>query len=202
MCPPPNNPTAHLHREWETLFSNAFSTNKQQQYPPPVDIDLVPNELRGDAMYATFEGLPVWSNNVNTLSLSDDLADLHELCGHFKNNNIGIAALQEINIDLTQAKIYKRVKAVFEQHFHKRCILICSTTSIRSETSWKPGSTLLVIMPQWAPYVVGQNHDELGRWCSATLQVKDQRQMVFYSFYNCCKNKITNAGLHTIYAQQ
>jgi hypothetical protein len=135
MCPPPDTPPAHLRREWETLFSNAFSTTKQQQCPPPVDIDLVPNELCGDALDATFEGLHVWSNNVNTLSLRDDLADLHELCGHFKNNNIGIAALQEINIDLTQAKIYKRVKAVFEQHFHKRCILICSTLNIRSTTS-------------------------------------------------------------------
>jgi hypothetical protein len=38
----------------------------------------------------------------------------------------------------------------------------------------------LVIMPQWSPYVVSCNRDELGRWCSATLlQVKDQRQMDF-----------------------
>jgi hypothetical protein len=35
-----------------------------------------------------------------------------------------------------------------------------------------------------------------------TLQVKAQREIVFYSFYNCCKTQIQNAGLHTIFAQQ
>jgi hypothetical protein len=128
-----------------------------------VDIDLIPNDICGDAMDASFKGLHVWSNNINTLSLTDDLADLHELCGYFKTHNIGIAAFQEVNIDMTQAKIFKRVKAVFDQHFQKRCILICSTTSIRSETSWKPGSILLVVMSQWAPYVGSRNRDELGR---------------------------------------
>jgi hypothetical protein len=90
---------------------------------------------------------------------------------------------------------------VFNEHFDKQCILVCSLTRIRSATTWKPGSTLLVIFPKWTPYVVARHKDELGRWCSITLQVKDNRKLVVYSFYNCCKTKIKQAGIHTIFAQ-
>jgi hypothetical protein len=150
---PPPPPTSSLRTDWASLFENAFSPNQrhlQQQPPAPDD---APNEACGDKMDPNFDGLHVWTNNVNTLSLSNDLADLHELCIHFKTYNIGIAALQEINLDLTQTRIYKKIKAVFDEHFNRQCTLICSSTPIRAETSWKPGSTMLVIMPQWTPYV-------------------------------------------------
>jgi hypothetical protein len=71
-----------------------------------------------------------------------------------------------------------------------------------TETEWKPGSTLIVVFPTWAPYVIHKSRDELGRWCSVTLQVKERRQISFYSFYNCCKTRIEQSGIHTIYAQQ
>jgi hypothetical protein len=203
MCPLAAAPRGHLRQEWESIFANAFSaTTNHQQCLSPLDIDLVENKVCGNALDPHFDGLHVWSNNVNTLSLSNNLADLHKLCCHFRTHNIDIAALQEVNIDLTQAKIFQKVKAVFDQHFNKQCILVCSTTNIWSETNWKPGSTLIVVMPQWAPYVMEKHRDKLGRWRSVTLQAKDHRQLFFYSFYNVCKNKIANAGRHTIYAQQ
>jgi hypothetical protein len=59
-----------------------------------------------------------------------------------------------------------------------------------------------VILPNWAPYVVARSRDDLGRWCSVTLQAKSQRQVIFYSFYNCCNSTIANSGIHTIFAQQ
>jgi hypothetical protein len=136
------------------------------------------------------------------LSLTNDLADLHELCRQFKAQNIGIDTLQELNIDMSQAYIYQRVKAVFDEHFDKQCTMICSTTHMCSATNWKPGSTLLVILPTWTPYIVARQRNYLGRWCSVTLKVQDQRQLVFYSFYNCCKTKIEQAEIHTIFAQQ
>jgi hypothetical protein len=61
---------------------------------------------------------------------------------------------------------------------------------------------MLVVMPQWTPYVTKTTKDDLGRWCSATLQVKANKALVFYSFYNSCKTNIDNAGLHTVFAQQ
>jgi hypothetical protein len=110
--------------------------------------------------------------------------------------------LQELNIDLSQASIYKSVRAVFDSHFDKQCTLVVSTTHILSATTWKPGSTLIVVMSTWPPYVVSTFRDDLGRWCSVTIQVKDRKELVFYSFYNCCKTKIENPGIHTIFAQQ
>jgi hypothetical protein len=103
---------------------------------------------------------------------------------------------------MTQTAIYRRVKALFDAHFDGRCILVCASTAIRSATKWKPGSTLMVVLLTWAPYVIKKSKDELGRWCSVILQLKDDRQITFYSFYNCCKTRIEQAGIHTIYAQQ
>jgi hypothetical protein len=127
---------------FESLFRDAFTAARQKQFAPLTSIEGVPNRACGDPIDPEFDRLYFWSNNVNTLSLKNDLADLHELCRQFKANHIGIAALQELNIDMSQTKIYRRVKAVFEEHFDKQCTIICSTTHIRSATSWKPGSTI------------------------------------------------------------
>jgi hypothetical protein len=200
---PSISPSVHPRAGFEALFRNAFTADRRDKYVPLSSIDNAPNEACGDSIDPNFDGLYVWSNNVNTLSLNNELADLHELCRQFKENRIGIAALQELNIDMTQSFVYHKVKAVFDEHFDKQCILVCSTTAIRSATTWKPGSTLLVILPKWTPYVVARFHDDLGRWCSVTLQAKDHRQLVFYSFYNCCcKTTIEQSGIHMIFAQQ
>jgi hypothetical protein len=84
------------------------------------DVAAAPNQACSDSHDPDFDGLYVWSNNVTTLSLSNALADLHELCGHLKANNISITALQEINIDLTQTA----------EHFNNQCTLICASTHI------------------------------------------------------------------------
>jgi hypothetical protein len=186
----------------EAIFTDAFTSERQRRFDTLIDTAMAPNRACGDNMDPNFDGLYFWSNNVNTLSMKNDMADLHELCRQFQENNVGIAAMQELNIDMSQAHIYKSVKAVFEEHFTKHCTLICSTTHIRSSTTWKPGSTLLVILPEWAPYIVDCQRDELGRWCSVTLSTRQQKEIVFYSLYNCCKTKIEQAGIHTIFAQQ
>jgi hypothetical protein len=166
---PSISPSVHFRAGFEALFRNAFSADRRNKYVPLTSIDTAPNEACGDSLDPNFDGIYVWFNNVNTLSLNNDLADFHELCRQFKEFRIGIAALQELNIDMTQTFVYNKVKSVFEQHFDKQCILICSTTAIRSATTWKPGSTLLVFLPRWTPYVVAGSRDDLGRWCSVTL---------------------------------
>jgi hypothetical protein len=198
---PSVTPTTTPHA-YENIFREAFTAARHRRFAPVTSVDQAPNKACGDPIDPNFTGLYIRSNNVNTLSLTNDLADLHKLCRHFQANNIGIAALQELNIDMSQASIYQRVKAVFDEHFDKQCTMICSTTHIRSATHWKLGSTLLVIFPTWTPYIVARQRDDLGRWCSVTLEVHDRRQLVFYSFYNCCKTKIEQAGIHTIFAQQ
>jgi hypothetical protein len=162
-------PQTTLHA-FKLIFRDTFTTDHQRRFAPIPSIDEAPYQTCGDAIDPDFDGLYFWSNNVNTLSLSNDLADLHELCRQFKANNIGIAALQELNNDMSQASIYRRVKAVFNEHFDKQCTMICSTTHIRSPTTWKPGSTLLVIFPTWSPYIIARKRDNLGRWCLSHSQ--------------------------------
>jgi hypothetical protein len=106
--------SANSRAGYESLFWHAFTTNRYIQFTPTTTPISMLNEACGDAMQPDFEGLYVWSNNVNTLSLAHELTDLHALCRQFKHYNIGIAALQELNIDMTQTSIYRRVKAVFD----------------------------------------------------------------------------------------
>jgi hypothetical protein len=195
-------PSVGIRAGFEALFQNAFTPAQRTQFSHTDTLENRPNEACGDPLNAAFDGLYIWLNNVNTVSLNNDLNDLHELCRQLKHYNVGITALQEINIHITQTSIYQRVKAVFDEHFGSQCILVCALTAIRSAMNWKPGSNLLVVFPTWAPYVINRSKDDMGRWCSVTLQVKDHRQITIYSYYNCCKTRIEQAGIHTIFAQQ
>jgi hypothetical protein len=123
-------PSANSRSGYESLFCHAFTTSRYIQFTPPDTPNDAPNKACGDALQPDFDGLYVWSNNVNTLSLANDLDDLHELCRQFKHCNIGIAALQEFNIDMTQTAIYRQVKAVFDTHFDGQYILVCASTAI------------------------------------------------------------------------
>jgi hypothetical protein len=195
-------PSTNHRAGLETLFRHAFTSERYNRFATLSSPASPPNEACRGPLDPAFDGLYIWSNNVNTLSLANDLADLHELCLQLKSSNIGIAALQELNIDMTKTWIYTRVKEVFDEHFDRQRILVCSSTLIQSETNWKPGSTFIVVLPTWAPYVVARSRDDLGRRCSVTLQLHAGRQIVFYSYYNCCKTRIEQAGIHTIFAQQ
>jgi hypothetical protein len=93
-------PSATPRSGFENLFWRAFSGTRHNQFTSTNSIDSAPNEACGDSLDPDFEGLYVWSNNVNTLSLANDCADLHELCRQFKEFNIGLAAFQELNIDM------------------------------------------------------------------------------------------------------
>jgi hypothetical protein len=123
-------PSANARADFEHLFKNAFTTNRQTQSAHLDPTENAPNKACGATLDPEFDALYIWSNNVNTLSLTNDLADLHELCRQVKAHNIGIAALQELNIGMTQTSIYQRVKAVFDEHFDRQCIIVCATTAI------------------------------------------------------------------------
>jgi hypothetical protein len=70
-------PIAPLRSGYESIFQQAFTHSRQLRLPMPTDIDSAPNKACGDALDPAFNGLYVWSNNVNTLSLANGLADLY-----------------------------------------------------------------------------------------------------------------------------
>jgi hypothetical protein len=84
---PSISPSVHPRAGFEALFRNAFSADRRDKYVPLTSIDNAPNEACGHSIDPNFDGLYVWSNNVNTLSLNNELADLHELCRQFKEKH-------------------------------------------------------------------------------------------------------------------
>jgi hypothetical protein len=84
--PPTHIPsTAHLHQRRIASTPNA---------PCGDDFKIFPKD-----------GLRIWSNNINTLSLSNDMAAFRELCDRLHTHRVDIIALQEINLDTTQYQV-------------------------------------------------------------------------------------------------
>jgi hypothetical protein len=159
------------------------------------------NAHAGSTFTQEYDGLRCWSTNANTVLLSNDLAEFHELCHSLKQHSVGILAIQEVNQNLLDRNIYNQIEDVLKLHFGA-CVLVSSTTPIRSPTAWKPGGTILAVLGTWSHTVTTVSSDSLGRWCKATLSGRDGSLLSVYSLYNVVKTDISKAGPATIYAQQ
>jgi hypothetical protein len=68
------HPTSHL-TGWEHIFRQALTPARQAEFDQLANTESAPNDVCGNQLVPSFEGLVVWSNNVNTLSLNNNLAD-------------------------------------------------------------------------------------------------------------------------------
>jgi hypothetical protein len=121
------------------------------------------NEPCGSSFSKYYDGLRIWWNNANNLVHPDDYAELHELCLMLTEYNVGIIALQEVNLNLNRPTIRPAIDDVFNPHFGS-CNLVLYTSPSHSPTAWKPGGTLLVVLGTWSHAVAATGQDELGRW--------------------------------------
>jgi hypothetical protein len=64
-------PPAPPQHNVATIFQDAFSHARQLRFAPLTSIENAPNEACGDPIDPDFNGLYVWTNNVNTLLLQD-----------------------------------------------------------------------------------------------------------------------------------
>jgi hypothetical protein len=199
---------SQLSSAWQTIFQTRLSppaaSINQAGFPireiqPP--IEQPQNEPCGSTFDKDYTGLRIWWNNANTLLQQDDFAELHELCLTLTEYNVGIIALQEVNLNLNRPAIRTAIENVFNEHFGT-CKLVLSTSPCHSPTAWKPGGTLLVVLGTWSHAVTTTGHDELGRWCRATLAGRDGSLITVYSAYNVVKGSIAQAGPSTVFAQQ
>jgi hypothetical protein len=204
---PRSNPK--LNQEWRDFYSTALNPSSgtagtsPQLYRRSMQPALFPtkNAHAGSTFTKDYDGLRCWSTNANTVLLSNDLAEFHELCHSLKAHSVGILAIQEVNQNLLDRNIYNQLEDALKLHFGA-CVLVSSSTPIRSPTSWKPGGTILAVLGTWSHTVTATSSDSLGRWCKATLSGRDGSLLSVYSLYNVVKTDISKVGPATIFAQQ
>ena len=165
-------------------------------------ISSTPNDPCGDSfdIAPATDRLRIWSNNINTLSLSHGLAEFRELCDRLHKHNVDIIALQEINLDTTQFAVRQKILHVLKETFGA-VKLILASTPVRKETTWKPGGVLLAIVGSCSQRVTTTQRDPYGRWCSATLAGRDNQDIQIYSAYQCVDVKARHTGDNTYYTQ-
>jgi hypothetical protein len=159
------------------------------------------NAHAGSTFIKEFDGLRCWSTNANSVLLSNNLVEFHEVCQSLKEYSVGILAIQEGNQNLLDQKKYNQIEDALKLHF-RACVLMASTTLIHSPTPWKPGGTLLAVLSTWSHTVTAVSSDSLGRWCKATLPGCAGSLLLMYSLYNVVKTDISQVGPGTIFAQQ
>jgi hypothetical protein len=199
---------SQLSPAWQQIFQTSLTPATRQLSPsgfplreiqPPIQTPQ--NEPCGSSFDKQYDGLRIWWNNANTLVQHDDFAELHELCLTLLEYNVGIIALQELNLNVKRPAIRAAIENVFNEHFGT-CKLVLATSPCHSPTAWKPGGTLLVVLGAWSHAVTDTGQDELGRWCRATLAGRDGSLTTVYSIYNVVKTTIAQAGPSTVFAQQ
>ena len=189
-------PTSTTRPTTTTPTSRSIPRSRQHQQR----IRSTPNEVCGDEFTKTQNGFRVWSNNINTLSLANGLAQFRELCDTLHQHHVDIIALQELNLDTTQLYVRQQILQVLKDTFGA-VKLITASTPTRTETTWKPGGVLLAVVGTSSHRVTSTQRDPLGRWCSATLTGRGNKQIRVYSVYQCVHANIKNAGEYTYFAQ-
>jgi endonuclease/exonuclease/phosphatase family metal-dependent hydrolase len=144
------------------------------------------------------DGLRIWSNNINTLSLSNDMASFRELCDRLNTHNVDVIALQEINLDTTQYQVTQKILRILKETFGA-VKLVTASTPVQKDTTWKPGGVLLAVVGSCSHRVTSTQRDPIGRWCSITLACRNKQSIRIYSAYQCVD--VRHSGENTYYTQ-
>jgi hypothetical protein len=165
---PRSNPK--LNQAWRDFYSKSLTppTSSESNTANPLRQTMQPslfpskNFPAGSTFTPEYNGMRCWISNANTVLLSNDLAEFHELCHSLKQHSVGILAIQEVNQNLLDRNIYNQIEDVLKLHFGA-CVLVSSTTPIHSPTAWKPGGTILAVLGTWSHTVSTVSSDSLGR---------------------------------------
>jgi endonuclease/exonuclease/phosphatase family metal-dependent hydrolase len=199
---PPNNPFSPRRRRQRRRTPTLQTRPKQRRSLHQKRVVSTPNEPCGDTFTTTsHNGLRIWSNNINTLSLSNGLMAFRELCDRLKTHDVDIIALQELNLDTTQFQVRQQILQVLQETFGSVKMITASTPVTKASTTSKPGGVLLAIVGSCSHRVTTTQRDPFGRWCSATLAGRNQQDVRIYSAYQCVDDDINHTGDNTYYAQ-
>ena len=140
--------------------------------------------------------------NVNGLSTKNDMYEIDEVLGTLKDMEAGVFSLNEHTLNTAKPTVMKKLWESSRRIDPYAKLSVASCTKDKSDSTWKPGGTLLGVAGRWASRVMNQGSDPLGRWSWMELRGKAGMVLRVYSAYRVCQEKVENAGVLTACHQQ
>jgi hypothetical protein len=145
----------------------------------------------------------VWCNP-NGISHCRDLLDFKEIIRSLHDADTSLFGLpEETKLDWLQADIRKQCEDCMNE-FYGTHLLATSTSSLCSNTPYKPGGTCMGVTQELSGRFQssGSNPHGLGRWSQVQLNGKQGRSTTVITGYQVCDAHISSAGASMAYHQQ
>jgi hypothetical protein len=144
----------------------------------------------------------VWCNP-NGIRHCRDLLDFKEIIRSLHEADTSLFGLPETNLDWLRPEIRKKCEDCMNE-FYGTHILATSTSSLRSNTPYKPGGTCMGLTQELSRRFQSSGSDPhgLGRWSQVHLNGKQGRSATIITTYRVCDAHISSAGASTAYHQQ
>jgi hypothetical protein len=139
------------------------------------------------------DSIRLYFGNPNGITLNDSGGDLREYLEQMQQIEIDLIGLSEHNLDTHKPKV-KSIIYDTCRNIYNHSKVAFSSSSIPSNTQFKPGGTMLIAQGNLTSRILQQGADSFGRWSYFVLSGKHGRNIVIMSVYQVCQQQSTSAG--------
>ena len=141
----------------------------------------------------------LYFQNLNGIGWNAEGGEWPAICEAIASIHTDILCCVEINQDTNKKEVREKIKTINNRHFkHHR--YIASTSQWRTERTYKPGGTAIMVVEGITSLVHRTFRDRMGRWASVRLLGENNTGITIISAYQVCQNKVT--GKNTVVNQQ
>ena len=146
------------------------------------------------------QNIRVMFANLGGISHENDMLDVDILMQHCANIQIDILMITEINLNLTQGRMRKKLRDAFKRYDrHTKISLAHPKIQVNKKAQHLMGSNMIAIQGGYAGRVMWSGADKYGRWSQMSIEC-DKKTTMFYCAYRVCTNTPTGEG--TIASQE
>jgi hypothetical protein len=141
--------------------------------------------------------------NVNGVSSAQDFPAFQEILGSLQENGADIYGLSETNLDWFRHVVRAKCGKICNDFFGTS-LLATSTSSMRSNSNYKPGGTCTGLTQEQCGRYQNSGSDPHGlrRWSFVCLLGKAGESLVVVTVYRVCNNHVGRAGSTTAFHQE
>jgi hypothetical protein len=126
-----------------------------------------------------------------------------EILQSFRDNNIDVFGLSEINLDVRKPKVRKQWKDLVSE-WYGTLLFASSTSTLPSKTPYQPGGTCMGITNELCGRYQKSGSDPHGlrHWSYIQMYGKDGTSLVIITGYHVCGVNLSTSGASTTFQQQ
>ena len=137
--------------------------------------------------------------NLNGIKWDNEGGSWLDVCQTMDACNADIVGLVELNQDVGQYTLTKKMDSICSATFQHHC-LIMSTSNHKVCNTYKPGGSAALVCNDMTAMVQSWSRDRMGRWTSIRFSGQDGKHIRFIIAYQVCQT--ISKGTNTTAAQQ